>query len=211
MVVSQEKNECKVLVTRLEGTYKGSCKKGFAHGKGKAIGTDQYEGKFRNGFPNGSGTYTYSDGAVYDGEWKKGKREGYGKYVFKENEKDSVQEGLWENDIFTFKTKPVANYKVTSKRNIDRYRFIEIGNTINKIQVKVLRSGITAPVSDILLHGDSGSVVKNGGFVGFDNVTYPFIGKIQYTIPSKLNAQMLSVAFTFLVNKPGQWEIQLNH
>ena len=33
----------------LKGTYTGECKKGKANGRGKAVGTDTYEGFFKTG------------------------------------------------------------------------------------------------------------------------------------------------------------------
>ncbi len=62
LVHSQEKVECKVLVPALTGVYQGGCKDGLAHGKGTANGTDAYTGFFRNGYPNGKGTYTWASG-----------------------------------------------------------------------------------------------------------------------------------------------------
>lgn len=42
-------NNCKVLVPEIDSIYTGKCKKGFAHGKGNAIGIDAYKGKFYKG------------------------------------------------------------------------------------------------------------------------------------------------------------------
>lgn len=41
-------------------------------GKGKLILSNQsiYEGEFRNGKKNGFGTYTWPDGKQYKGKWK---------------------------------------------------------------------------------------------------------------------------------------------
>jgi hypothetical protein len=64
-----------------ELVYIGSFKKGKFDGKGTIY--DEYgrvfEGTFQNGLKNGEGTlYGESGFAVYDGNWKDDKREGYG-------------------------------------------------------------------------------------------------------------------------------------
>ena len=40
-------------------------------------------GVFKDRERNGQGTYTYSDGDKYEGEWKNGKYHGQGTYTFK--------------------------------------------------------------------------------------------------------------------------------
>lgn len=39
--------QCKVLLHEISGKYEGDCKKGLAHGVGKAIGRDTYEGEIK--------------------------------------------------------------------------------------------------------------------------------------------------------------------
>ena len=39
-------------------------------------------GEFKDGKRNGQGTYTYSNGDMYEGEWKDGKYHGQGTYTF---------------------------------------------------------------------------------------------------------------------------------
>ena len=106
--------DCKVLYPSLKGTYTGKCKKGLAHGQGKAVGNDSYEGRFKKGLPDGYGVYTYSiSGDIYKGLWKKGKQEGKGVLLLKGNEDGKII-GFWKNDKYVGKIKPVA-YKVTKK------------------------------------------------------------------------------------------------
>jgi hypothetical protein len=45
---------------------------------------DRYEGEYRNGKPNGKGTYTWKDGSKYEGEWRHGKKHGKGKFTWPE-------------------------------------------------------------------------------------------------------------------------------
>ena len=92
-------NDCRVMVDDIAGSYEGECLKGKAHGQGKAIGKDTYEGEFKKGYPDGKGTYTWINGDYFVGEFVKGEREGEGKMVYASVNADSVQSGYWEEDV----------------------------------------------------------------------------------------------------------------
>lgn len=97
--------DCRVRLPDLAGSYEGECHKGKAHGYGRAVGRDIYEGDFAKGLPHGTGTYTWANGNYYQGEFVKGAKEGQGKMVFAPAaadsvQTDSVQVGRWENDQF---------------------------------------------------------------------------------------------------------------
>lgn len=93
--------DCMVEKPELKGTYIGGCKHGKAHGQGKAVGTDSYEGNFKAGLPDGEGTYTYQNGDVYHGHFERGKRDGQGMMKYKaDGGKDSTLVGFWKKDIY---------------------------------------------------------------------------------------------------------------
>ena len=97
--------DCRVRLPDIAGSYEGECHKGKAHGHGRAVGRDIYEGEFVKGLPDGTGTYTWANGDYYEGEFVKGAKEGEGKMVFTPAKADSVQTdsiqaGLWKNDQF---------------------------------------------------------------------------------------------------------------
>ena len=97
--------DCRVRLPDIAGSYEGECRKGKAHGYGRAVGRDIYEGEFVKGLPDGTGTYTWANGNYYEGEFVKGAKEGQGKMVFvpakaDSLQTDSIQAGLWENDQF---------------------------------------------------------------------------------------------------------------
>ena len=113
---------CEVDKESLKGTYNGDCKKNKAHGKGKAVGVDTYEGDFKNGIPDGAGTYTWSNKNVFEGKYLKGLREGKGKMTIKrEGAQDSIIEGFWKKDAYIGKNeKPyIVHSKTGSVRDID--------------------------------------------------------------------------------------------
>lgn len=46
---------------------------------------EHYSGnKNRQGEREGTGVYCFLNGDVYDGQWKKGKKHGYGEYTYKD-------------------------------------------------------------------------------------------------------------------------------
>lgn len=90
---------CTVSVDSLKGTYTGGCKKGLAEGHGTATGAAIYDGNFKNGMPDGFGKYTWRNGDWYEGFWKEGKYEGRGTLGRKaEDPKDSMVllTGYWK-------------------------------------------------------------------------------------------------------------------
>ena len=92
---------CMVQSEALKGTYEGECKKNKADGKGTAMGEDNYTGEFKNGFPDGKGSYKWKNGDAYVGEWKKGQRDGQGTMHYAEpNSKDSALTGFWKKDKY---------------------------------------------------------------------------------------------------------------
>lgn len=93
--------ECSVEKAELKGVYTGDCKKGKANGKGKAVGTDTYEGDFKSGLPDGEGIYTFKNGNVYKGHFSKGLLDGKGTFAYKrENTSDSIIDGYWRKNTY---------------------------------------------------------------------------------------------------------------
>ena len=59
----------------------------------------KYIGQVENNLQEGFGTFYYTSGSIYEGEWKKGKKEGIGKfYCNKEPFDGDRYEGNWKND-----------------------------------------------------------------------------------------------------------------
>lgn len=208
IALSQDK--CRVLKSEISISYTGGCKKGLAHGKGEAFGIDHYKGEFKKGVPSGQGTYFWSTGETYEGYWKNGLRNGKGKYTFFVNGKDTIQEGRWVKDKFISAEK-VADFSVTLRRNLDRYVFLRMGNG-NTIYIYLYKLGIpNSDIEDLMLSGDSGSLLHGLGMIGFDQVKFPFEGKINYRTWNKLHTQRFNVVMEFRITKPGLWKISIHN
>ena len=79
--------------------YEGECDEaGDAEGRGKMqySNGDVYEGEFRAGNKEGRGTYQYGNGDMYEGEWKAEKQEGRGTFRWANG---NVYEGEWKAGI----------------------------------------------------------------------------------------------------------------
>jgi len=138
---------CEVDNPSLKGTYTGDCKKNKANGKGKAVGSDTYEGDFKNGLPDGQGTYTWSNKNSFSGKFSKGLKEGKGTMTFKmEGRQDSVIEGYWKKDIFIgVHEKP---WEVHSKTG--SIRDVDVEYTADKsYRVKVIITSTTGSVTGL--------------------------------------------------------------
>lgn len=130
-------SDCKVQIDELAGKYEGECKKGLANGFGTAKGVDQYTGEFKKGLPHGNGVYTYSNGMVYDGEFRNGEKDGEGKMtVAIINNQDSVLTGFWAKDKYVgkyktpykihYKSPLVTNTKITAADGEESIIFLTI-------------------------------------------------------------------------------------
>ena len=211
-------NKCKVLKPAIDITYSGGCKQGLADGQGVASGIDSYTGEFKKGLPNGTGTYIWSTGEKYEGEWKKGLREGTGKYTIPYDGRDSVLTGIWENDQYIGE-KSIPPYTIQYRSGISRFSALRTGDQPLRVYYKFTRGGgtseYTSPINDLLLQGSSGNETGSSNNFGFDNVTFPFEGKVRFTAPSALSTQgspeALSISYelNFVINQPGAWMVTI--
>jgi len=208
--ISFGQTDCDVLKPEISLIYKGECKKGLAHGKGEASGRDNYAGEFRRGLPHGTGIYTWSTGEVYEGDWRNGKRHGYGTYSFISSGRDSLLQGMWANDVFKGMSQADAVH-VVMKRNLVRYTSMRRGDG-NQVMVKILMGGVpSSDIEDLMFVSNSGSEIGYSYVTGFDNVEFPFWGKVTYSTWNKLKTMRYDVVFEFEITQPGLWEISLHH
>ncbi len=206
-IAGQEK--CKVLVPEIAGQYMGKCKKGLAHGKGTAIGTDRYVGSFKKGYPNGQGTYTWSTGEVYDGEWLEGERHGIGTYSYTQDGEPVGMTGVWKEDkyIGPVPEKP----KVLASTSIEKYTFTRQGDG-NQVVINFYLSGNNnSDLENFSAAVTSGSVFESPGRVGFESVSFPFTCKVSYSSWNKTGTNRVYTRFEFQITQPGNWVVNLNN
>jgi hypothetical protein len=180
---------CTVQPDSLKGTYEGSCSSNKASGFGKAKGADSYEGNFKNGYPDGYGTYTWRNGNSYTGAWKKGLREGKGEMHFKKAIGDSVVTGFWKKDIYKGEYEhPYTIHNVTP----------EIGRVqISKMDAK--GSGVALTVESLAGGGSltSSRLQASVTLTAYQITRGQFMSKSQNTLTNKDVTTFRGLTFPF--------------
>jgi hypothetical protein len=204
----EAQNFCKVLKPEIAEKYIGSCKQGLADGQGEATGIDYYRGEFSKGWPEGKGEYIWSNGATYRGEWKKGMRNGNGTYSIRNNGKDSTLTGKWKNDRF-IGNQNQAPYVIEYRNNIGRVSAIRVGDR-PYVKYKFSRNGIESTnISGLLMQGSSGSESATGSFTGFEQVTFPFKGKVSFSAPNPFQMAIIYCELRLTIIQPGSWIVTI--
>lgn len=204
----QIQKDCEVLLETIALEYEGECKKGLAHGTGKAIGSHSYEGSFKKGFPDGVGIYTWSNGNMYKGDFKSGLKDGKGElYIRRLGEADSIVNGYWDNDkyIGAYKTA----YSVGQKRNILRTRFVHMSDTPNQVEFIIQRNGLPIGVTQLQASADKSPMFENTqSIVAFTRVVYPLTNaSINFYSTSVFNSFQLDCALNFEIYREGHWRV----
>jgi hypothetical protein len=123
---------CQVVSKNLNGKYVGNCKNGLAEGQGEVSGIDHYSGDFKDGMPDGKGTYYYADTAYFKGNFQAGVREGRGEmHMLHTGHADAITKGYWSGDIY--RGEKYSPYKLTVSSFFDRIEVIpsdKPGNTV---------------------------------------------------------------------------------
>lgn len=206
-----QKTGCKVMMSSIDGTYSGACKNGLANGIGIAQGIDHYEGQFRNGLPQGKGTYTWANGSFYQGQWVKGLKEGIGKMVYRTAAGDSIVTGYWKNDSYTGKGVS-SSYIITSNRGVVRSGFRKITDSGNDVVIKIyLGSQLNTNIEGFSMAYDSGNEFQLGPSTGIQNIQFPLTVKITYRTWNQFHSAQSDVIFEFELLEPGKWELTLTN
>lgn len=154
---AQQSTECKVDWPALKGSYTGDCKNGYAHGKGEARGTQHYAGQFKNGLPNGQGTYYYCDSIYHAGNFQDGIKEGKGAtYYVRTGKPDSVVKGYWSADVY--RGKSYKTYNINDMPSYDRFEITPSDETGRTLTIETATSsgtgspnmGNTLTVNDVV-------------------------------------------------------------
>lgn len=206
LVYSQKHYEtCQVLLKELQGEYKGECKKGLAHGQGFAKGTDSYQGKFKKGYPHGEGKYIWDENTYFEGHFRKGKKSGFGKSFSIINERDSITEGYWVNDIYIGKIENPKRYNTIYKLSVERVTYIYRGDGggRNDIMINFSRSGARG----INMVANNGMFVNQDSRYGYENVDIPFKVSMRFTAVGKFGAGGMNCQLDFEILKEGCWDV----
>jgi hypothetical protein len=202
--------DCKVLMEGISQVYDGDCRRNLAHGEGIARGIDYYEGEFRRGLPHGEGVYIWENGDTYAGDWRNGQRHGIGKFTIAEI--DSSYIGQWKRDEFirALDTLPkeLASYEIYYRRNLTRTRFVRTGDG-NKVLFNYSDAAGNRQISTLNTFGTSGFMINYSRHFGYENVEFPFEGKISFMAPSRTGMVIYQIELHFVINEPGLWEIYL--
>ncbi|MDP2424650.1 MAG: hypothetical protein U1C46_04350 [Bacteroidales bacterium] len=203
---------CKVLSPNIAGIYEGQCRNGLAHGIGKSIGIDAYEGAFIKGLPHGAGKCVYESGSFYEGEWKKGLMDGFG--TFYDFLNDTTLTGIWKKGDFIRSKSPYIprdiQYQVVLRRNIDRYRFHRISDG-DRVKISFAETSSLRPVQNLTIDGSSGSYYKIARESGFENIAFPFAGKVRFLTYSKMKTAIIECEIHFTIHQPGYWEFTITY
>lgn len=201
---------CKVLLKELDSVYIGECRNGLADGLGEAWGAFHYKGKFVKGYPHGEGRAEYLDGSSFEGNWKKGLKNGKGVIFFFENGEIVKKSGWWENNIMKKEVVP-PEYKIISQQSLNRIRVYRQGDENYVWFFPNSTAGISTDFSDIRLSCNNGTEVFLKPKLGFENVQFPFTGSIRYAAWNKMRTMQYEVYCEIEIYKPGNWVVEMQN
>ena len=194
--------DCEVKLKAISGIYLGACKKGLAQGKGVSSGTDKYEGNFKKGLPDGTGTYTWANGDIYVGSFKKGLKSGEGKLTTMAG----TIVGYWAEDEYIGKEK--YPYKLFSAdNNISDIQLTRKGNEKNQILIHYEAKGRRAQHGNIIvkaLEGNYASLIQEPWSKTLTQVIYPIRLQVENTRNDKYAER-----FDIIINQPGEWDVKV--
>jgi len=189
---------CKVKDKLLTKKYEGDCKKGLAHGQGKAWGNENfYEGNFKKGRVHGEGTYTWNNGNVYKGSFVKGKFDGKG--VLTEN--NITKKGYFKKGKYIGKYK--RPYKIVSKRGIRTVNFIKQPQDFNEVEIKIYENGALIKPQIRITDTNNTFVEKSNNLV-FKDVSFP-LKKVELFF----TANSFSYSLVFEIYQKGNWKVNI--
>jgi hypothetical protein len=129
-----------------------------------------------------------------------------------------VLSGIWESDNYIGE-RALPQYVIQYKSGIVRVSCVRIGDQPFYVRYKFARGGSTSEntnaMSGLLLQGSTGNESQTGNYFGFENVTFPFEGKIKFSAPSlfsapnEVNAVTLNYELKFVINQSGAWMVTI--
>lgn len=209
--LSAQNSDCEVLMEYISTSYEGDCKKGRAHGFGKAQGVHIYEGEFKKGLPFGEGTYTWEEGRWFKGTFRNGLKNGYGKMHSNAIGADTILIGYWKNDYYIGEEN-LPDFEIIERLNLENISITLKDYEGASLKVRILRDKATNSSARITsLNSSSGHGRKGSGSVVFDQVKFPFHFSIYYDTPNRFNSSTINCVAEVTINTPGEWEIRLEN
>jgi hypothetical protein len=103
----------------------------------------------------------------------------------------------------------LAPYVIEYRNSIGRVSCIKMGNR-PYVKYKFSRNGEESNnISDLLMQGSSGSERTGTSFTGFEQVTFPFKGKVTFKAPSSFMTSILTCELRLVINDPGSWIVTI--
>lgn len=192
--------KCKVKDDNLNKKYEGECKKGLAHGYGKAWGEDAFfEGEFRKGVLHGNGVYVWKNGNKYSGHFVKGKFEGKGELI----KADLVQKGYFKKGKYIGEYK--TPYKVISKKGIRTVSFLKQQQDINEVEIRIFNNGVLINTDVRIIDTNNTFVENNGSILTMKDIKFP-LKKVElfFTVDS------FSYSLNFEIYQKGNWQVNIS-
>ncbi|MDO5979181.1 hypothetical protein [Flavivirga spongiicola] len=202
--VNKIAQDCKVKLEAINKKYEGDCKKGYAHGFGKAWGaSDYYEGKFHKGLPHGEGSYTWENGNTYVGNFSKGLMDGKGVLTLKGlSGKETIKKGFFKKGKYLgVYERP---YKVISQTGIRTIKFRENSIKQNEVRITVYKDGQIITPSFTITDLNNTPVENRNGTV-LTNVVFPL-----KRVDLSFNVDTFTYKAIFEIYKESNWEVTLS-
>ncbi len=203
---------CQVLLETIDEHYEGDCRRGLAHGEGKARGGDSYVGDFKKGLPHGEGVYTWANGDMYVGSFKKGVKEGQG--VLTEAD-GSVHRGYWKDDKYVGEDK--KPYELISQNpRVNRVHFRRGDEIPHHVDFRFTYLGRPVRARNLNVQNGFGVLINESDYIKTVEVyQFPFMGEITVEVESApddtkgMPRQWWTANITFKINQPGKWVITI--
>ena len=206
---------CEVKLKDIRGVYTGDCSNDKANGKGKSVGVDEYEGEFKDGYPEGKGMYTWKDGHYFIGFFKKGNKEGKGDMYYESAKgDDSVITGFWKKDkyIGEYEQQFIVQSMTPRVSKVD-CRLVDKKTNNITIEIHQLSSGASlqspgyiSTVGDVSVingtyYSKNSHTMTNSSVTYLKDVTYPF--RAIFTLTT---GDMTEIIF----NEAGEYAVTIN-
>ena len=105
--------------------------------------------------------------------------------------------------------KVLPPYEIETRRYISHYS-IQRFNRGNEVRIRIMQNAVeNKDIEDFCLAYDSGQEFRMGNIYGLENVTFPLYVKVTYRSWNAFHAIQFDVAFEFVINYPGNWNVTL--